>query len=65
MALTYTSTPPIEGRKFRCKRCGRVYAYPEDNGRPVMCECGWWYWNQGGHIVEQFRQRIDPPPVKR
>ena len=60
MATTYTSAPPIEGKKFTCKRCKRVYAYPECDGAPVRCECGWWYWNAGGKIKEKFNQRIDP-----
>jgi len=62
MATTYASEPPIEGEKFICKRCGRVYAYPKLNGRPIRCECGWWYWNDYGKIKEAFRERIDPPP---
>ncbi len=59
MGITYTSAPPVEGRKFTCKRCRREYAYPQENGRPVRCECGWWYWNDHGKIREAFRQRID------
>ena len=62
VAQTYSSLPSIEGRKFICKRCRRVYPYPEDDGRPIRCECGWWYWNERGKIREAFRQRIDPPP---
>ncbi|MBV9149445.1 MAG: hypothetical protein JO024_06255 [Candidatus Eremiobacteraeota bacterium] len=62
VAQTYSAMPPIEGRKFTCKRCGRVYAYPEVNGGPIRCECGWWYWNDHGKIRDAFRQRIDPPP---
>jgi hypothetical protein len=58
---TYSAEPPIEGRKYTCKRCGRIYAYPIENGRPIRCECGWWYWNDHGKIKEAFRQRIDSP----
>lgn len=52
---------------FTCKRCKRVYAYPQPGQRPIRCECGWWYENVGGRISEAFWQRIDPyrvPPVK-
>jgi len=59
-AVTYTGAGKIEGKKFTCKRCKRVYAYPQENGRPVRCECGWWYKNDHGKIVESFKQRIDP-----
>lgn len=62
MGVTYASEPPIEGRRFTCKRCGRVYAYPQPEGRPIRCECGWWYWNDHGKIKEAFRERIDPGP---
>ena len=65
MGLTYTPAPPIEGRKFTCKRCKRVYGYPEASGKPVRCECGWWYSNVGGHITEKFMQRIDPQPLSK
>ena len=60
MAVTYSAAPAIEGKPFTCKRCKRVYAYPQANGRPIRCECGWWYWNLGGKIKEEYRQRIDP-----
>ena len=50
----------IEGKKFVCKRCKREYAYPQVNGRPIRCECGWWYFNDRGNIREEFNQRIDP-----
>ncbi len=52
---------------FTCKRCKRVYAYPQPGQRPIRCECGWWYENVGGKISEAFWQRIDPyrmPPPK-
>jgi len=35
-----------------------VHAYPVDGGRPIRCECGWWYENHGGLIVEHFRPRL-------
>ncbi|GAC1359205.1 MAG: hypothetical protein NVSMB31_19550 [Vulcanimicrobiaceae bacterium] len=63
MGLTYSTAPPIEGKKFTCKRCKRVYGYPEPNGKPVRCECGWWYWNLAGQVKEKFLQRIDPQPL--
>jgi hypothetical protein len=56
---TYTSEPPIEGRKFVCRRCSRVYAYPQPGERPIRCECGWWYVNEGGHIREAYHQRLE------
>lgn len=57
--ITYTPAPPIDGPTFTCPRCDRVYAYPQDHGSPVRCECGWWYTNLGhGRIVEAFRPRI-------
>lgn len=57
-ATTYTPAAAIRGRSFTCKRCLRVYPYPQDGGAPVRCECGWWYTNQGGRILEEFRPRI-------
>ena len=42
-AVTYSPTPPIEGKKFVCKRCSRVYAYPAPKARPIRCECGRFY----------------------
>jgi len=58
--VTFTPAPPIEGKKFVCKRCKRVYAYPEPGDRPIRCECGWWYVNDGGGIRETYYQRIEP-----
>ena len=58
--VTFTPAPPIEGRKFTCKRCKRVYPYPEPRDRPIRCECGWWYYNDGGAIRETYYQRIEP-----
>ena len=60
-AVTYTSsTKPIEGKAFVCKRCGRQYNYPAPGERPIRCECGWWYLNEGGRIRESYWQRIEP-----
>jgi hypothetical protein len=58
--VTYTGTPPIEGKKFVCKRCKREYPYPEAGARPIRCECGWWYYNDGVSIRESYQQRIEP-----
>ncbi len=66
-AVTYTSSlPPVEGRAYVCKRCGRRYAYPKPGERPIRCECGWWYENRGGSLKEAYWQRIEPyrvPPA--
>ena len=59
---TYTARRPIAGRHLRCRRCGRAYAYPEVNGPPIRCECGWWYFNHAGRIEEEFRPRIGGAP---
>jgi hypothetical protein len=59
VATTYTDSGPIAGRKFTCKRCAREYPYPQPGERPIRCECGWWYTNDRGRIVEEFRPRID------
>ncbi len=59
MAQTYTSATPIEGRRFTCKRCKRVYAYPEPGDHAIRCECGWRYENVGGRIVDEFKPRLD------
>jgi hypothetical protein len=67
-AITYTPDVPIEGRRFTCKRCHREYAYPEANARPIRCECGWWYYNDGAGIRESYQQRLEPyrtPPDLR
>jgi hypothetical protein len=67
--VTYAADPPIEGRKFICKRCKRAYAYPPPGDRPIRCECGWWYFNDGSSIRETYYQRIEPyrtpPDVRR
>ncbi len=56
---TYTSLPPIDGPTFTCSRCKRVYPYPVDGGKPIRCECGWWYRNLGhGRILEEYKPRI-------
>jgi hypothetical protein len=58
-AITYTPQQAISGPTFTCRRCRRVYAYPKANGRPVRCECGWWYTNVGNNkVVEEFNPRI-------
>lgn len=59
--VTYTSSvQPIAGKKFVCKRCKREYNYPKPGARPIRCECGWWYYNQAGTILERYWQRIEP-----
>ncbi|MBV8117041.1 MAG: hypothetical protein JOZ01_03645 [Candidatus Eremiobacteraeota bacterium] len=58
--VTYAADPPIEGRKFVCKRCKRQYPYPAPGERPIRCECGWWYFNDGNGIREAYCQRIEP-----
>jgi hypothetical protein len=47
-------------KQFVCKRCKRVYGYPQAGERPIRCECGWWYYNDGASIREAFWQRIEP-----
>ncbi len=59
-AVTYSSMEPIEGKMLTCKRCKRQYAYPRAGERPVRCECGWWYYNDGSALREAFWQRIEP-----
>ena len=60
-AITYTSSAPQVGeKKFVCKRCKREYAYPQAGARPIRCECGWWYYNDGAAIQEAYWQRIEP-----
>lgn len=59
-AITYTAEAPIEGKKFVCKRCKREYPYPRPGERPIRCECGWWYLNDGAGIREAYCQRIEP-----
>ena len=39
-------------QKFVCKRCKRDYPYPQAGERPIRCECGWWYYNDGAPIRE-------------
>ncbi|MDQ2991405.1 MAG: hypothetical protein M3R30_01115 [Candidatus Eremiobacteraeota bacterium] len=58
--VTYTAEPAIAGKKLVCKRCHRVYAYPSAGARPIRCECGWWYYNDGFALREAYWQRIDP-----
>jgi hypothetical protein len=50
----------MAGKIFKCKRCGRQYPYPAPGERPIRCECGWWYYNDGAGIRESFQQRIEP-----
>lgn len=59
-AVTYTASPPIEGKRLVCKRCHRQYAYPAPGARPIRCECGWWYYNEGYVLREAYCQRIEP-----
>jgi hypothetical protein len=47
-------------KTFVCKRCRRTYPYPAAGDRPIRCECGWWYYNDGAAIRESFQQRIEP-----
>ena len=49
----------VEDKTFICKRCERHYAYPEVDARPIRCECGWWYFNDGAGIREVFWQRLE------
>ncbi|HEY5339890.1 MAG TPA: hypothetical protein VIK27_02595 [Candidatus Aquilonibacter sp.] len=58
----------MAGKTFVCKRCKRSYAYPTAGERPIRCECGWWYFNDGAGIREAYWQRIEPyrmPPDLR
>jgi hypothetical protein len=43
---------------FVCKRCKRTYAYPQPGERPIRCECGWWYYNDGAAIRESLQLRV-------
>ncbi|MBD5634762.1 MAG: hypothetical protein IAI49_09815 [Candidatus Eremiobacteraeota bacterium] len=56
--VTYTAKAALGSRTLTCSRCGRVHAYPVDGGRPIRCECGWWYENRGGLIQEHFKPRL-------
>jgi hypothetical protein len=47
-------------KRFICKRCKRVYPPLLEGARPIRCECGWWYYNDGAAIREAFWQRIEP-----
>lgn len=59
--VTYTSSvPKIEGKPFECKRCHRTYAQPLAGDRPIRCECGWWYYNNGAALREVYWPRIEP-----
>jgi hypothetical protein len=60
-AITYTSSAQLhDGKRFVCKRCKREYNYPIEGARPIRCECGWWYYNDGATIREAYWQRIEP-----
>ena len=67
--VTYTSSAPkLDGDTFICKRCKREYPHPHAGERPIRCECGWWYYNDGAGIREVFWQRLEPyrmPPELR
>ena len=68
--VTYTSSAPkLDGDTFICKRCKREYPHPHAGERPIRCECGWWYYNDGAGIREVFWQRLEPyrmpPELKR
>jgi hypothetical protein len=56
--VTYSAQSPIVGRVLTCKRCGRTYPYPQAGGPPVRCECGWWYENVAGTLMEEFKPRL-------
>jgi hypothetical protein len=56
--VTYTAQDALQGKTLTCKRCGRVHPYPQAGGAPVRCECGWWYENDGGRIVDEFKPRL-------
>jgi hypothetical protein len=68
-ARTYTPSEPLAGESpFVCTRCGRRYAPPIPGGRPIRCECGWWYYHDGAAVREVFWPRFDPyrePPNLR
>lgn len=60
-AVTYsTSLPELTKARFVCKRCKREYAPLLAGERPIRCECGWWYYNDGVALREVFWQRISP-----
>ena len=65
--VTYTSSQaPLGASRFVCKRCKREYNPPQPGARPIRCECGWWYYNDGVDIRETYWQRIAPyrvPPA--
>jgi len=66
-AITYTSSvKPIDGKAFVCKRCKREYPQLKPGERPIRCECGWWYYNDGSRVLDAFWQRLEPyrmPPA--
>ncbi|MBD5656181.1 MAG: hypothetical protein IAI50_13540 [Candidatus Eremiobacteraeota bacterium] len=56
--ITYSAQPPVIGASLTCSRCKRVHPYPVEGGRPIRCECGWWYENLNGLIQEDFKPRL-------
>jgi len=68
--VTYSSSLPELGKaRFICKRCKREYQPPVAGERPIRCECGWWYYNDGVALREVFWQRLSryrmPPELAR
>ncbi len=55
ISKTYAKKPEVDGPTLKCPRCSRVHEYPQSEGAPIRCECGWWYRNVNGRIFEQFR----------
>jgi hypothetical protein len=50
----------MSSHSFVCKRCKRRYPSLEPGQRPVRCECGWWYYNDGTAVRERYWPRIEP-----
>ena len=60
-AVTYTKSLHQPGsHPFVCRRCARTYAQPKAGERPIRCECGWWYYNDGVKVREAYWQRLEP-----
>ena len=55
---TYTASAPLGAQVLTCTRCAREYPYPRPGAPPIRCECGWWYSNVDGMIVEAFKPRL-------
>ncbi|HVS47151.1 MAG TPA: hypothetical protein VMS32_10885 [Verrucomicrobiae bacterium] len=69
-AVTYTSSLTTLGaHPFVCKRCHREYPFPKPGERPIRCECGWWYYNDGIKVRDAYWQRLEsyrmPPELAR